>query len=96
MTGHAELAHQKSVERRVQNIGHFGSDRYAAAWQPEHDDIGAVGVGREVGGEAVACIVAVLEGNVHHATPDTEPESAFDSLDPGFPRRACVAGLFLW
>ena len=44
VAGHAELAHEEHVERRVQRPGDLVADRHAAARQPEHDDVVAAGV----------------------------------------------------
>jgi hypothetical protein len=44
VTGDAELADDKDIERRIERAGDFIGDGHAAARQRQHHHIGAVGV----------------------------------------------------
>ena len=66
MSGHAELAHEEDVERRVQPFRHLAGDGHAASGQTQDDDIGAIRVAREVRGELAARVFAIEEA--HRAT----------------------------
>ena len=44
VTGHAELAHDEYVQRRVQRAGHFVCKRNSSAGERQHNEIVAIGV----------------------------------------------------
>ena len=65
VTGHAELAHQKGVERRAKGLGDFGGNRHPATRQTQDDHIWLVGVRDELGGELTASIAPVTKRQRH-------------------------------
>lgn len=58
LAGHADLAHEDQIERRMQHLGYLRRHRYAAARQSEYDRILSAMAG-EPGGKPAAGITAV-------------------------------------
>src|SRR5688572_1318952 len=61
MSGHAELAHQKHIQRRVECPGNLMCHRHAPTRQCQHHDIVAVPEFLELSGEVLPCLQAICE-----------------------------------
>ena len=48
VAGDAKLADDKNVQRRAERARHLISDGHAAARQRQHEDVRAIGIGREL------------------------------------------------
>ena len=59
----AELADEQHVQRRRERARHLRRDRHAAAGEAEDDDVGAVGVGGEPGGQRAPGLEAIGEAH---------------------------------
>lgn len=66
---HAELAHQQHIERRVQRLGHFKTDRHATAWQREHDHVVTLRIAAQMPRERTARCRTVEENAFHDRPP---------------------------
>src|SRR5438874_13134534 len=61
MAGHAQLPHQEDVQRRVQRLGDFKSNRHATAWQRQDQDVRTVRIGCQLGSQLPTCVVSVAK-----------------------------------
>jgi hypothetical protein len=44
VSGNAKLAYHKDIKRNIESFGNLVGNRDAAPRQPQHDDIGAIGM----------------------------------------------------
>ena len=56
-----QLPDEEHVERDAQRVGHLMGDRDASAREREHQDVGVIRVGRQLGCERPARVGAVTE-----------------------------------
>ena len=60
----SELADEEDVQWRAERRGHLPADRHAATGKPEHHDVSATAVGRQLARQDTARLAAVPEGPV--------------------------------
>lgn len=74
MPGHAELAHDEYVERRIEGARHLESDRHPAARQGEHQRVAPSGVAAKLTRELPARFPAVAEPHVGSTVQAAYPQ----------------------